>query len=129
MKASMPDLGVDDDMDMDSDEIPSGLDDSDPDDAVDDEDQFSLAEGSDAEDLIPLDEAGIMDYDGTSDAQEPVDEFEEWGGIDAQPTDKAGKRKRGEEGQSNRKKLKSLPIFASYEDYAKIIEDGPEDNV
>lgn len=39
------------------------------------------------------------------------------------------KRKRDEEKDGNRKKLRALPTFASYEDYAKMIEDGPEDNV
>ena len=39
------------------------------------------------------------------------------------------KRKRKEEDKQRRKKLRSLPTFASYEDYAKLIEDGPEDDI
>ena len=50
---------------------------------------------------------------------------EEGGGA----CDKRRKRD-GEDGKKGRrKKLRSLPTFASYEDYAKLIEDGPEDNV
>ncbi|KAA1470978.1 CBF-domain-containing protein [Dentipellis sp. KUC8613] len=140
MKASMPELGGDADEDDDlSDDIPSGLDASDSeededaeseaDEEVDEEggedDAFSLAEGSDADDLLSLDAdapSGLIDYDG-SDAS--ADENEEWSGFgDA-------KRKRGkdEEKGGKKKKLRSLPTFASYEDYAKMIEDAQEDNV
>lgn len=134
----MPDLGIDDDLEDDSDDIPSGLDDDDDSDedagvggSEDDEDQLSMVEDSDAEDLIPLDDA-LLDYDGSdgSDVQEPAgDEVEEWGGIGEPASTNVAKRKRGEEGQNKRKKMKSLPTFASYEDYAKMIEDAPEDDV
>ena len=91
------------------------------------DDAFSLAEASDAEDLIPLDAdmpMGLIEYDG-SDASDPEDE---WGGIDAEQHSK--KRKRPEESaKKGKKKLRSLPTFASYEDYARMIEDGPEDNL
>lgn len=131
MKASMPDLGIDDDPAEDSDEIPSGLDDEQDSDEVDDD--LSLAEGSDADDLIPLDEAfasGLTQYDGSeaSDEDNEDEGYEEWGGLGGSSTAK-GKRKREGEKQSMRKKLRSLPTFASYEDYAKMIEDGPEDDV
>ena len=48
---------------------------------------------------------------------------------------KAEKKRKREDGEGKnsskdrRKKLRSLPTFASYEDYAKLIEDGPEDNI
>jgi len=44
--------------------------------------------------------------------------------------EKQGERKREEEGgKAHRKKLRSLPTFASYEDYARTIEDVPEDDL
>ncbi|PPR06506.1 hypothetical protein CVT24_002634 [Panaeolus cyanescens] len=148
MKATMPkvdeddDLLMDSDMDDDEDDIPSGLDEdselnaSDDDDEEDneDDDQLSLVEGSDDEDLLPMD--GLIAYDG-SDADddevlgEPVlvpDEDEEWGGIGTSE-ENSKKRKRGETKSERRKKLRSMPTFASYEDYAKMIEDGPEDDI
>ena len=40
------------------------------------------------------------------------------------------RRKRGDDdAKSRKKKLRSLPTFASYEDYAKLIDDEPEDNI
>ena len=95
-----------------------------------DDDALSLAEASDAEDLLSLDEdlpEGLIEYDGSdadSDADVPEEE-EEWGGIGG-----GKKRKRGDDdAKSRKKKLRSLPTFASYEDYAKLIDDEPEDNI
>ena len=34
-----------------------------------------------------------------------------------------------EDGRTRKKKLRALPTFASYEDYARMIEDGPEENI
>ena len=163
MKATLPKELEDDDLlddsdGSDSDELPSGLNDSDEDgedadrgvsaDEVEeepvsghkaggeedeeDDDVLSLVEGSDAEDLLSLDADvpdGLIEYDG-SDAGDGSDEAEEWGGFDAEePTSKKRKRSEAEDRKSRRKKLRSLPTFASYEDYAKLIEDGPEDNI
>ncbi|KAH9895791.1 CBF/Mak21 family-domain-containing protein [Cubamyces lactineus] len=156
MKATMPAELEDDDLMEDSeeeDDVPSDLDaldsddeeeaeedaakasEEDDEDAEADDDAFSLAEGSDADDLLPLDAEvpmGLIDYDG-SDAgseSEAEDADEAWGGIASKQQDK-GKRKRDEKEskKAQRKKLRSLPTFASYEDYAKMIEDGPEDNI
>ncbi|KAH8104675.1 CBF-domain-containing protein [Cristinia sonorae] len=150
MKASMPTELQDDDLMDDSDDVPSDLDDdevelSDNEDGTDAEeeneqeqeqdadDAFSLVEGSDAEDLIPMDgdiPDGLIDYDGPDSDGGGASDEEEWTGFgDASTSTK--KRKRGDEEKSgkNKKKLKSLPTFASYEDYAKLIEDGPEDNI
>jgi ribosome biogenesis protein MAK21 len=127
----MPDAGVDDDLAEDSDEIPSGL--YDDEDGDQDDDQLSLVEGSDADDLIPLDEAlasDLIDYNGSqaSDNNENED-YEEWSGVGGSSNPNVNKRKRGEEKRETKKKLKSLPTFASYEDYAKLIENGPEDDI
>ncbi|KAH9840749.1 CBF-domain-containing protein [Rhodofomes roseus] len=98
-------------------------------DSAADEDAFSLAEASDAEDLITLDAdmpVGLLEYDG-SDASDP--EEEEWNGIDADQSVKKRKRVEEDGKKGRKKKLRSLPTFASYEDYARMIEDGPEDNL
>jgi ribosome biogenesis protein MAK21 len=94
----------------------------------DDEDgDLELAEGSDAEDLLDLDAdvpVGLIEFDG-SDAQS---DEEEWSGVASAPS--ANKRKRGvDDRRENRKKLRALPTFASAEDYAKLIDEGPEDNI
>ena len=83
-----------------------------------------MAEQSDNEDLVPLDDIpqGLIEYDGSD-----ADSEEEWQGIDEGAVSK--KRKRNDEEASKRKKPRSLPTFASYEDYAKMIEEGPEDDI
>jgi ribosome biogenesis protein MAK21 len=145
MKATLPAELQDDNLSDDSDNLPSDLDDSDnvdededeneevaskvvDDDDDDDGDVLSLVEDSDAEDLLPLDADvpdGLIEYDG-SDAEDE-DETEEWGGISSAASKK--RKRGGEEDKKKRKKIHSLPTFASYEDYAKMIEDGPEDNI
>ncbi|KAJ8075768.1 RNA-binding ribosome biosynthesis protein mak21 [Marasmius tenuissimus] len=150
MKASMPkeegddDLLDDSDLD-DEDEIPSGLDELDYDSEDDggesidddeddqdfrdvDDDNLSLAEMSDNDDLVPLDNIeGLVEYDGSDMDDDGEEEEEEWGGISAD-ANKKRKRKADEKG-GKRKKPRSLPTFATYEEYAKMIEDGPEDDI
>ncbi|KAJ6500610.1 CBF/Mak21 family-domain-containing protein [Mycena sanguinolenta] len=131
MQATMPRVAGDDDLMEESDEVPSDLEDdedsSQNDDDEDNDDALSLAEGSDNEDLVPLDAdfPGLIDYDGSD---EEADEEAEWGGI-SQGDEGGKKRKRADSSNQKRKKLRSLPTFASYEDYAKMIEDGPEDDI
>ncbi|KAF7353702.1 Sterol regulatory element binding protein cleavage-activating protein [Mycena venus] len=131
MQASMPRADGDEDLVEESDEVPSDLNEDEDASEIDDDDDdaLSLVEGSDNDDLVPLDAdfPGLIDYDG-SDEDGGVDEGddEEWGGI-TQGGDK--KRKREDSSNQRRKKLRSLPTFASYEDYAKMIEDGPEDDI
>ncbi|KAK7687630.1 hypothetical protein QCA50_008844 [Cerrena zonata] len=149
MKATMPTELQGDDLMDDSDEMPSDLDedeededeaelgddededekDEDEDEERDDDDALSLAEDSDAEDLLSLDAdvpEGLVEYDGSDvGSEDEAPQEEEWGGIDG-----GKKRKRGDDdSKSKKKKLRSLPTFASYEDYAKLIEDEPEDNI
>ncbi|KAF8191466.1 CBF/Mak21 family-domain-containing protein [Mycena galopus ATCC 62051] len=129
MQASMPRAAGDEDLMEESDELPSDLDeDEDASDDDEDDDALSLVEGSDNDDLVPLDAdfPGLIDYDGSDGEAAEEDEDEEWGGI-SQGGDK--KRKREDSSNQKRKKLRSLPTFASYEDYAKMIEDGPEDDI
>ncbi|KAG2121610.1 ribosome biogenesis protein [Suillus clintonianus] len=140
MQASMPRMAGDEDLMADSDSVASGLDDSDGDDGDDGEvevaeededggsgDDFSMVEDSDNEDLIGLDEVpqGLIEYDGIVEEEDHGDGEEQWNGF-------GNTKKRKQENDSKRekrKKLRSLPTFASYEDYAKMIEDGPEDDI
>ena len=147
-------LGNDDDLLEDEDEdedLPSNFGDSDEVDASENEnddddeeaegdnDGLSLAEASDNEDLISLDgdlPHGLIEYDGSDADAGDTDrddndaatlaKDEEWGGISS-GNDK--KRKRENDKTGKRKKLRSLPTFASYEDYAKLIEEGLEDDI
>jgi ribosome biogenesis protein MAK21 len=147
----MPEVqGDDDDLleDSDEDDLPSNFGDSDEVDASEDEndddegegddDDLSLAEASDNEDLISLDgdlPHGLIEYDGSDvDADDDADadrlsKDEEWGGISS-GNDKKRKREDANIAKTGkRKKLRSLPTFASYEDYAKLIEEGLEDDI
>lgn len=138
MQASMPRMAGDEDLMADSDSVASDLDDSDGDDEeveidVEDEDEdadsgddLSMVEASDNEDLLGLDEVprGLVECDRISD-EDGGDDEEQWDGF-------GSTKKRKQENESKRekrKKLRSLPTFASYEDYAKMIEDGPEDDI
>ncbi|KDR71796.1 hypothetical protein GALMADRAFT_281643 [Galerina marginata CBS 339.88] len=160
MQATMPKVtGEDDDLmqdsdledeDEDDDDLPLDFDDdSELNEAGDSEDEesqvaededdgeddgLSLAEASDNEDLIQLDEDmpdGLIEYDGSDadvDEDDAGNEEEVWGGISTAVAP-GKKRKREETKNEKRKKLRSLPTFASYEDYAKLIEEGPEDDI
>ena len=151
MKATNPDFVGGDEDDLSGDDQLEGSegwsdvddeDDSDgegrPDEGGSDSDDLSFAEGSDAEDLIDLDDdvpEGLLGYPGSdSDVNDEVPNAdEEWSGFgDAADDANTKKRKRGaakDDGKQKKKKLRSLPTFASYEDYAKMIEEGPEDDV
>ncbi|KAF9039673.1 CBF-domain-containing protein [Hymenopellis radicata] len=126
MKATMPNTGDNDDALDDSDiddddDIPSGLDD-------DSEDGLSLAEGSGDDDLVPMD--GLIEFDGSDSEDDGGEQEEEWGGIAGGGGAKRKRAEDDEKDKTKRKKAKkSLPTFASYEDYAKMIEDGPEDDI
>ena len=103
----------------DDDDIPTAVE-GEKSDKSDDDDEFSDAEASDA-----LDDLELIDYDTTD------SNAEDWTGIGGSFDVAAdNKRKRGNDGApSRRKKRRSLPTFASYEEYARMIEDVPEDNL
>ncbi|KAF8646008.1 hypothetical protein AX16_007434 [Volvariella volvacea WC 439] len=133
MKATMPKATGDDiPFDEDSDDIPEDLED-DIEEGLDEDAEntdelaeggASLAEGSDDEDLLPFE--GLIEYDGSDTGGSDTEEAE-WGGVAAEEAPQKRKRKEDEGGQ--RKKRKALPTFASYEDYAKLIDESPEDNI
>ena len=95
----------------------------------DDDDEASLPEASDADDLLDLAEGSVdlIEYNSTDSGAD------EWKGLGGSVDVTENKRKRNRGGNdgapTRKKKLRSLPTFASYEDYARMIEDGPQDNL
>jgi ribosome biogenesis protein MAK21 len=82
-------------------------------DDVSDEDDFPSFDDDD-DDLIPLEEMPDEVLNAESDEEEEEDAAA------------GAKRKRREERKERRKKRKEMPAFASYEDYAKLIEQDSE---
>ncbi|KAF8608211.1 CBF-domain-containing protein [Ceratobasidium sp. AG-I] len=138
MQSSMPEIQQDIE---DDDSIPSGLDDmsdddSDGDDGSDGDSDESEADGSEPESLP---EGGMPDDLGDSDEalefgedEDDLIELSEGAELssDDEPVD--GKRKKATPAESKRekrRKLRALPTFASAEDYAKMINDAPEDDI
>ncbi|KAL4071905.1 CBF/Mak21 family-domain-containing protein [Scleroderma yunnanense] len=141
MQATMPDMSGDAELLSDPDEEDNldleGDDDEDSSASEEDDtgshgDALSFAEGSDDDDLLAIDDIpGFIEYDGSdasADEGDPEDgnRDEEWGGI-SEGTDK--RKRKEKDGDEKRKKRRTLPTFASYEEYAKMIEDGPEDDI
>ncbi|KAH7098243.1 CBF-domain-containing protein [Auriculariales sp. MPI-PUGE-AT-0066] len=93
-------------------------------DSKDGEDELDLMEDGedvmDDDDLVDL--ADFMGEDGGQD--------EEWGGIgSADSNSKKRKRSSADEPSKRKKRLRDLPTFATYEDYQRMIEEAPEDNI
>lgn len=107
------------------------------DDEADDGSQLPFVEDSDNDDLIDIDDVeipgGLLEYGSESDSHSEIGAADgadaEWDGFRGES--KMGtKRKRGKDAAKEKKKrIRSLPTFATYEDYAKLIEDGPEDDI
>jgi ribosome biogenesis protein MAK21 len=145
MKNSIPSARLDE-ADVDSDDsedlpFPDDIDEDSLDEALSSEEKSDNGDGkieesgSDENDLNFEDEAA--DLLGSDDeAPDGLLHFsseeggETWGGIGATVL---GKRKGGKEEavKANKKKrrLKDLPLFASVEDYARLIDGQPEDNL
>jgi len=118
MKATMPDEDEDGVEHHDDDERDNG---------AGEDDTLSLVEASDNDDLLPLCEMtnDLIAYDSSFENEDE----EEWEGIKT-GLGEARKRKRADDKENDRKKKRCpLPTFASYEDYAKMIEDGPENDI
>lgn len=139
MKATIPKNPEDNDvlLEESDDELPSDFDmseedddennesDDEKDEGEEEDDDLELAEASDNDDLLSLDAdvpGGLIEFDGSGEESES-----EWRGIESEEAGK--KRKRRDEWKERRKKLRSLPTFASYDEYAKMIEDAPEDDI
>jgi ribosome biogenesis protein MAK21 len=124
----------------DSDSIPSGLDeisDDDSDNASEsedsEEDQGSNAEADNDNESV---EGGNMSDDlGDSDSQlefaEDPDDLIELSGGEVSSDEEAlrGKRKKSSVAENKREKRRKLPTFASAEDYAKMIDETPADDL
>jgi len=86
---------------------------------------FSSAEASDADDLAHLDGEVPVNLTNRERAASANQESSVFGD--------GKKRKRkvpgNEDSRIRKKKLRALPTFASYEDFAQIIENEPEENV
>ncbi|KAG8911303.1 hypothetical protein FRC00_006735 [Tulasnella sp. 408] len=120
MKESLPqdELPSDEESNSeDEDDIPSDLEGP-----SEDEDEGSKADGSDSfgdmledeDDLIPFDEDASQDED-------------EWGGLSESKKRKNNKETEG--GRKKKRRLGGVPTFASYEDYAKMIDEAPEEDL
>jgi len=100
-------------------------------DKSDGEETLSLVEASENEGLISLDgdvPKGLIECDGPDTSDGEVVEEKEWGVISGS-VGNTEKRKSEESMGGKRKKLRSLPTLASYEDYVKLIEEGPGDDI
>ena len=86
-------------------------------DFIEDEDDI-VSDGDDPNGLIAY-PSGSSDEDGGSDA--------EWQGFGSDG--KTRKRGRDKETSGGKKKKRKLATFASYEEYAEMIEMGQEDNI
>jgi ribosome biogenesis protein MAK21 len=155
MKASMPKADGDDDDDSDDDDVD---DDSlveypiHPDEHASSDTEGGQEEPSDAEDDGPVDwdGVGLSSSSDASDADEsdvvnldasaPLVEtqltvYEQAGSATQVSPALSGGKKRKQKGSGKedervrKKKLRALPTFASYEDYAQMIEDGPEEDI
>ena len=105
-----------------------------------DSDALSLAERSSAASLVALSDVelpdGLIAYHSDSDVPsgaEDAEEDEEWGGFDADAGSAKRKRKLGnaktKDKGGKKRRLRALPTFATYDDYAALIEGAPEDNI
>jgi ribosome biogenesis protein MAK21 len=138
MQSSMPELQQAGD---DSDSIPSGLDDMSDDDEGDgetgeDQDEVSELTDSDNDSIasggMPNDLGDSDDGLEFAEGEDDLIELSEGQDISSDEEPSQGKRKKSVAAESNRekrRKLRQLPTFASAEDYAKMIDDAPEDDI
>jgi len=125
---SIPDSESDEHASSDTEGDREGLSESEHDSNLDggfDDVGFSSAEASDTDDLVNLDAktpVGIIQrgQTGTAAQESPV-----FGGGKKRKRKGPGK----EDMQVHKKKLRDLPTFASYEDFAQMIEDDSEENL
>jgi ribosome biogenesis protein MAK21 len=94
------------------------------------EDEDDLVSDLDGEGDDPI---GLIEYAYDASGSEKEQEGEsdgEWQGFDSEPKPKKrGRETDADEGKKKRRKLKALPTFASYEDYAAMIENSKDEDV
>lgn len=130
MMESAPDLeGLEEDEDdIDLSDLESEMDASEG-----EEDEEAQMDGFNDDEGVDLDPAifdedadDLMDLDEQVDGE--VSDFEGFGSEDGQASDKK-KDKKTDKKKENRKKLKGLPMFASAEDYAKMLDDDEDEDM
>jgi ribosome biogenesis protein MAK21 len=138
MQASMPeagdDLGISEDDDSD-DDVDVDYSDDDEEMEVDGDDDENEDDDEDAQDGAISDASSddsFPNFDDDDDDLLPFDEMPDEVLDDApsEPEEDAeagAKRKRREERKERKKKRREMPAFASYEDYAALIEQGGND--
>lgn len=142
MQSSMPELQHAGD---ESDSVPSGLDEMSDGEGSDNDANESGSDESHSGDIEVDDEVesaeggsipdDLSDSDGPLEFEEDPDDLLELSGGAVSSSDEEilrGKRKRlsqvGDK-KAKRKKLRKLPTFASAEDYAKMIDEAPEEDI
>jgi len=130
MKKSMP--KADADISEDDDSIPADLDDDDEESSGEDEDALSvsdqLSEVDEGSSILELEEdEDLLDLADVFSQGSSPSENEDWSGVDPSAGEK---RKQEDSSSAGRKKRRiNLPTFASYEDYATLIDNSPEDHI
>lgn len=141
MKASMPRAEGDDDSDDDDKHIEHSIPDSGSDEHASSDTEgdleglcesehdsnalFSSAEASDTDDLAHLDAETPVDITMRGQTGSAAPESPVFGGGKKRKRKGPGKEDR----QVRKKKLRAFPMFASYEDFAQMIEDESEENL
>lgn len=142
MQASMPEAGGDDDLMEDDSGTEPEISDSDS--SGEKEGEHVVAQGEENDDSEGEGFEFAEDADDIlgSDVELP-EEFmvgasgseaeSEWDGVGSEPGQKrkSNSAAEGEEknGRRKKRKIKHLPTFASLEDYEKLIDEAPEDNI
>jgi len=125
---SIPDSESDEHASSDAEGDQDELSESEHDDNLDggfDDIGFSTAEESDTDDLVHLDAETPVDIIQRGQTGSAAQESPVFGGGKKRKRKGPGK----EDLQIYKKKLRDLPTFASYEDFAEMIEDDSEENL
>ncbi|KAL2207385.1 CBF-domain-containing protein [Sarocladium strictum] len=117
--ASQPDVDIDDDA------SDLGFDDLDPEDMASDDDSPAMSLDSQMDDDDDDDEMGGVEFNDFDDDEEDDDLVK--ADDDEEDEEKTEKQKERERKKARRKELKSLPMFASVEDYAELLAQEQDD--
>jgi len=121
MKESVPELRGDNEDEDDMDGVQShNTDESELDFSEDENDLVSDVDGDDPTGLVEC-------PSGSSDAEDEQDG--EWQGFGSERKTPKRKRELDSDHGEKRRKLRALPTFASYEDYATMIENSKEEDI
>jgi len=124
---SIPDSESDEHASSDTEGDLEGLSESEHDDSLDggfNDVRFSSAKASDTDDLVHLGAKTLVGITKRGQTGSAAPESPVFGGDTKRKRKGLGK----EDMQIRKKKLRTLPTFASYEDFAQMIEDESEEN-